>query len=65
MTEFELKFEIPPASLKSIADTMRRSKTTRQRLQASYFDTADGALAEAIRRGGNCVALAGIRFEPV
>jgi len=31
--------------------------------QESLVAAADGALAEAMRRGGNCVALAGIRFE--
>ena len=45
MTEFELKFEVPPASLKSVAGAVLEGKATRQRLQASYFDTADGALA--------------------
>ena len=45
MTEFELKFEIPPARLKSVATAVLEGKATRQRLQASYFDTADGALA--------------------
>ncbi len=46
MTEFELKFEIPPASLKSVAVAVLAHKARRQRLQASYFDTADGALAK-------------------
>jgi diguanylate cyclase (GGDEF)-like protein len=32
--------------------------------QEALLAAADSALAEAIRRGGNCVALAGIRFEP-
>ncbi len=45
MTEFELKFEIPPANLKSVAAAVWAGKAMRQRLQASYFDTADGALA--------------------
>ncbi len=45
MTEFELKFEIPPAQLKGVAAAILEGKATRQRLQASYFDTADGALA--------------------
>ena len=45
MTEFELKFEIPPARLKTVATAVLEGKATRQRLQASYFDTADGALA--------------------
>jgi triphosphatase len=46
MNEFELKFEIPPANLKSVAGAMLDGKATRQRLQASYFDTPDGALAK-------------------
>ena len=45
MTEFELKLEIPPANLKSVAAAVLDGKVSRQRLQASYFDTADGALA--------------------
>ena len=45
MTEFELKFEVPPAHLKSVAVAVLAGKVTRQRLQASYFDTTDGALA--------------------
>ncbi len=45
MTEFELKFEILPANLKSVAAAVLEGKATRQRLQASYFDTEDGALA--------------------
>ena len=45
MTEFEFKFEIPPAHLKGVAVAMFAVKATRQRLRASYFDTADGALA--------------------
>ena len=45
MTEFELKFEIPPANLKSVAGAVLDGKATRQRLQASYFDTPDGVLA--------------------
>ena len=46
MTEFELKLEIPPAHLKNVAVAMREGKAVRQRLQASYFDTPDGALAK-------------------
>ncbi len=45
MTEFELKFEIPSVRIKSVATAVLEGKATRQRLQASYFDTADGALA--------------------
>lgn len=47
MTEFELKFEVPPASLKGVAAAMQPGKTTRQRLQARYFDTDDHALARS------------------
>jgi inorganic triphosphatase YgiF len=45
MTEFELKFEIPPARLKSVAVAVLEGKANRERLQASYFDTPDGVLA--------------------
>ena len=45
MTEFELKFEVPSACLKSVATAVLQGKVIRQRLQASYFDTVDGALA--------------------
>lgn len=45
MTEFELKFEIASVNLKSVAAAVLEGKATRQRLQASYFDTAEGALA--------------------
>ncbi|MDB5967372.1 MAG: adenylate cyclase [Polaromonas sp.] len=45
MTEFELKFEIPAASLAQISAAMLEGKASRQRLQAFYFDTAEGTLA--------------------
>lgn len=45
MTEFELKFEVTPKSLRSVAAALLQGKIIRQRLQASYFDTADGTLA--------------------
>lgn len=45
MTEFELKFEIPPANLQRIAAALKDGKVSRQRLQARYFDTQDGTLA--------------------
>ena len=49
MTEFELKFEVSSANLKSVAAAMAKGKTTNninlERLQASYFDTAEGVLA--------------------
>ena len=45
MTEFELKFEIPSANLKGVTAALTEGKLIRRRFQASYFDTADGALA--------------------
>ena len=45
MTEFELKFEIPPRRLPAVKAAMQKLKCNTQRLQARYFDTADGALA--------------------
>ena len=45
MTEFELKFEIPAANLQRVAAALNNGKVSRQRLQARYFDTQDGALA--------------------
>ena len=46
MTEFELKFEIPPRALPQVVAAMRLGKVSRQRLQACYFDTEDGALGQ-------------------
>ena len=45
MTEFELKFEVPPTILARLAAALNDGKLSRQRLQARYFDTEDGALA--------------------
>jgi inorganic triphosphatase YgiF len=45
MTEFELKFEIPPARRPAVEAAMRRGRVAQQRLQARYFDTPEGALA--------------------
>lgn len=45
MIEFELKLEVSPANLKGVAIDVLAGKASRQRLQASYFDTPDGALA--------------------
>lgn len=45
MTEFELKFEIPPARRHAVEADVRRGRVTQQRLQARYFDTPEGALA--------------------
>lgn len=45
MTEFELKFHVPPERLGEVAAALGLSKARRQRLQAAYFDTPDGRLA--------------------
>lgn len=45
MTEFELKFEIPPISLHRVVAAVQTGKTFQQRLRAVYFDTEDGELA--------------------
>ena len=45
MTEFELKFEIPQTGLQRVVTALKDGKTSRERLQARYFDTDDGALA--------------------
>jgi triphosphatase len=46
MNEFELKFEIPPASLPRVAAAMLDGSTSRQRLHAWYFDTPEASLAQ-------------------
>lgn len=43
--EIELKFGIPAERLKAVEAALRRGAVVRTRLQARYFDTADGALA--------------------
>ena len=45
MTEFELKLEVPPSSVKGLAAFLRQGGAVNQRLIAGYFDTEDGALA--------------------
>jgi triphosphatase len=45
MTEFELKFEIPQTALQRVAAALNDGRIDRARLQATYFDTEDGALA--------------------
>lgn len=45
MNEFELKFEVPPTSLKAIKSKLLQAKPTKRRLRAHYFDTAEGTLA--------------------
>lgn len=43
--ETEFKFHIPAGRLKAVEAAVRRSAVQRTRLQARYFDTADGTLA--------------------
>ncbi|VTU19490.1 hypothetical protein H6CHR_01193 [Variovorax sp. PBL-H6] len=45
MTEFELKFQVDPRDRAAVEGAVARGRSTRQRLQARYYDTADGALA--------------------
>lgn len=45
--ETEFKLRIPLENLKAVEAALRRGAVTRTRLQARYFDTADGALAAA------------------
>ena len=44
MTEFELKFLVPPAGKAGVESALGLAGARRQRLQAAYFDTADGRL---------------------
>ena len=46
MNEFELKFEVPAASLVKLLAAVRIKKAQLQLLQACYFDTEDQALAK-------------------
>lgn len=45
MTEFELKFQVPRDRLAAVEAALQRGAVERTRLRATYFDTADGALA--------------------
>ena len=45
MSELELKFRIPDAALEPLRKALRQHGAQRTRLQARYFDTADGLLA--------------------
>jgi inorganic triphosphatase YgiF len=45
VTEFELKFQVPPERAAGVEAALRRGAVQRQRLRASYFDTPDHALA--------------------
>ncbi len=43
--EIELKYIVSPPGLESLVAAMRKGKVSQERLQARYFDTADGRLA--------------------
>ncbi|MEJ8852524.1 CYTH domain-containing protein [Variovorax rhizosphaerae] len=43
--EVEFKFEVPAKQLKAVEKALRAVDATATRLQAHYFDTADGRLA--------------------
>lgn len=45
MNEFELKFQVPRDRLAAVQAALKRGSVERTRLRATYFDTADGALA--------------------
>jgi len=45
VTEFELKFQVPPERAAGVEAALRRGTVHRERLRASYFDTPDHALA--------------------
>src|SRR6185436_15539423 len=45
MTEFELKFQVPDASLAALEAALRRGPVERAELRARYFDTPLQALA--------------------
>jgi inorganic triphosphatase YgiF len=60
MTELELKFGIPPAVRRSLQQALQAHGARRMRLQAHYFDTADGLLAQ--RRIALRVRLEGRRW---
>jgi triphosphatase len=47
MREFELKFQVPPQRRADVERALRKGAVTRQRLQARYFDTPQGALERA------------------
>ena len=49
MTEFELKLEIPAHRTQAVEAAVRRGRTTRQRLQARYFDTHSKAMGNEFR----------------
>jgi triphosphatase len=47
MTEFELKFQVPPVRSDAIENALKRGAVERTQLRAQYFDTNDEALARA------------------
>lgn len=47
MTEFELKFQVPPERADAVQATVARGEVERTHLRARYFDTPDEALVRA------------------
>jgi triphosphatase len=47
MREFELKFQVPPDRRADVLAALRHAGVARERLQARYFDTPQGALQHA------------------
>jgi inorganic triphosphatase YgiF len=47
MTEFELKFQVPPERAAAVESALLRGAVERTHLRARYFDSADQALARA------------------
>ncbi|MDB5956258.1 CYTH and CHAD domain-containing protein [Ramlibacter sp.] len=47
MTEFELKFQVPPERVAELEEALRDDTVASTRLRARYFDTPDQALAAA------------------
>lgn len=47
MTEFELKFQVPPLRAEAVGNALKRAPVARTHLRAQYFDTSDEALARA------------------
>jgi len=45
VTEFELKFQVDPKHRAAVEEAVARGQSRKERLEARYYDTADGALA--------------------
>jgi inorganic triphosphatase YgiF len=72
MTEFELKFQVPPERAEAVRAALARGEVERTQLRARYFDTSDEALVRAgialrlRQEGERCVQTAkgrGAAFE--